>query len=168
MAWKWYWWTSRSLSSSVVDPIRMDPHWLGSPRSGSVLGMQIRIQEQVTQKFTNKPDFLLFYLRRYYVLLPIRHRTYLYKKHRTIYFSCKNYTFCGGKAWLGSEYGSPWIRMEVKCWIRMRIHNTAFFQLAVAVWYYPPTSKKSKPVSKPNMHSSCLFCNLFFRKWSTL
>ncbi len=38
--------------------IHMDPHWFGSPRSGFVFGMTIRIQEQGNcPKFTNKPDF---------------------------------------------------------------------------------------------------------------
>ncbi len=37
---------------------RMDPHWFGSPRSGSGLGMRIRIQEQGNRpKLTNKRDF---------------------------------------------------------------------------------------------------------------
>ncbi len=38
-----------------------DPHWFGSPESGSVLGMRIGIQEQGNwPKFTNKLDFQPF------------------------------------------------------------------------------------------------------------
>ncbi len=32
-----------SFATSVVDP---DPHWFGSPRSGSVRGLRIRIKDQ--------------------------------------------------------------------------------------------------------------------------
>ncbi len=44
--------------NSVVYP---DPHYLGCPRSGFVLGMRNRIQEHWSwPKFTNKPGFVHF------------------------------------------------------------------------------------------------------------
>jgi hypothetical protein len=49
---------STVLKTSVVDT---DKHWFGSPESGSILGMRIRIQGHGHfSKVTNEPGFLLF------------------------------------------------------------------------------------------------------------
>ncbi len=90
---------------SVVDP---EPHWFGSPGSGSVSRMRIRIriQEQKINKLKNKHKFEPFkkafvpYLRRYvYDILPTQ-----------IIFSFEISTFCDGK--------TPWIRIRISIGIK--------------------------------------------------
>jgi hypothetical protein len=56
--------------TSVSDP---DPHGFGSPGSGSVLGMRIRIQQQ--EMFLKNPDFYPFKMASFGSVL--RHITYI-------------------------------------------------------------------------------------------
>ncbi len=49
------------LPPALLVKIRMDQHCFGSPWSGSISGMWIRIQEQrIWTNLTNNPDFQLF------------------------------------------------------------------------------------------------------------